>query len=306
MWAVTSYYNPARFKSRLPNYRIFRSRLSVPLVTVELSFDGRFELTKEDADILIQISGGAVLWQKERLLNLAIRSVPSHVNNIAWIDCDVIFEKKGWVEQAKAQLETFNVVQLLSDQVDLSPNDLGSNVDLAYIPPSGHGVVSLFDGHEFTQPAADATSGQKRRAYAWGLAWAARRRILEDHGLYDAMIVGGGTRAVVSAMHGQFDKAIEAFQLNSARRDHYLRWARPYHEAIDGRVGYVPGRVYHLWHGDIENRNYAGRYRGLVDFNFDPDADLVVGANGAWHWARQNPGLQNFLLNHFVSRAEDG
>jgi hypothetical protein len=42
-------------------------------VTVELSFDGRFELAGSDADILIQLSGGAVLWQKERLLNLALK-----------------------------------------------------------------------------------------------------------------------------------------------------------------------------------------------------------------------------------------
>ena len=35
---------------------------------MELSFDGEFELEEKDADILIQLSGGAVLWQKERLL----------------------------------------------------------------------------------------------------------------------------------------------------------------------------------------------------------------------------------------------
>jgi len=50
---------------------------------VELSFDGRFELTDDDADILVQLSGGAVLWQKERLLNLALNAVPSAVKNVA-------------------------------------------------------------------------------------------------------------------------------------------------------------------------------------------------------------------------------
>ena len=62
MWAVTSCYNPAQFKRRLANYKIFRANLGVPLVTVELSFNGHFELTESDADILIQISGGAVLF----------------------------------------------------------------------------------------------------------------------------------------------------------------------------------------------------------------------------------------------------
>ena len=44
LWAITSFFNPAGYKSRLTNYRLFRSRLDVPLVAVELSFTGEFEL----------------------------------------------------------------------------------------------------------------------------------------------------------------------------------------------------------------------------------------------------------------------
>ena len=120
------------------------------------------------------------------------------------------------------------------------------------------------------------------------------------------MIAGGGTRAVVSAIYGEFEKVIEAAQFNAAQREHYLKWALPYHEAVDKRVGHITGRLYHLWHGDIENRNYAGRHKGLVVSNFDPNADIVIGCNGAWQWARSNPELERFLKNFFISRAEDG
>jgi hypothetical protein len=303
VWAITSYYNPAGFKGRLPNYRIFRENLGIPIVTVELSFDGRFELAQNDADVLIQISGGAVLWQKERLLNVALGSVPSSAKNIAWIDCDVLFERPDWADEARKQLDEFNVVQLLSHQVDLGPEDHHTNFDYRDTPPSGRGIVSM--ARESALSDALPTPGQNRRSFAWGLAWAARRHILRDHGLYDAMIVGGGTRALVSAMYGQFDKIIEAFQLTPARQRHYLEWARPYHQAIGGRVGHVDGRLYHLWHGKLENRNYANRYQGLVDFSFEP-SDIAIGANGAWQWARSKPALEAFLVNHFINRAEDG
>jgi hypothetical protein len=73
IWAIASYFNPMRYQRRLVNYRAFRSQLRIPLVAVELSFDGQFELAQGDADILVQISGGAVLWQKERLLDIAVK-----------------------------------------------------------------------------------------------------------------------------------------------------------------------------------------------------------------------------------------
>ncbi len=153
--------------------------------------------------------------------------MPHNVNNVAWLDCDVIFERSDWMDEAKKQLKSFNVVQLFSDQVDLAPEDHGTNFAYHGTPPSGHGIVSLIANNKFRQSDVTPTSGRNRRSFAWGLAWAARREILENHGLYDAMIAGGGTRAVVSAIYGEFEKVIEAAQFNAAQREHYLKWALP-------------------------------------------------------------------------------
>ena len=156
---------------------------------------------------------------KERLLNLALKSVPPAENHIAWVDCDVIFERRDWMHEAEKQLSEFNVVQLLSHQVDLNPEDHHTNFEYRHTPSSGQGIVSMV-----TETKAEVlpTPGPNRRSFAWGLAWAARREILQGHGLYDAMVVGGGTRALVSAMYGEFDRITEAFQLTPARREHYL------------------------------------------------------------------------------------
>ncbi|HEY8118550.1 MAG TPA: hypothetical protein VIE91_04865, partial [Methylophilaceae bacterium] len=54
-WAVTSYFNPAGWQRRRHNYNTFRHHLSIPLLTVEFSSDGQFELGPQDADLLIQI-----------------------------------------------------------------------------------------------------------------------------------------------------------------------------------------------------------------------------------------------------------
>ena len=97
-WAITSYFNPAGYGSRRANYRHFRKHLGVPLVAVELSFDGNFELTEGDAEILIQLTGGDVMWQKERLLNLALEALPPECDKVMSIDCDVIFTDPDWCE----------------------------------------------------------------------------------------------------------------------------------------------------------------------------------------------------------------
>ena len=105
LYAITSYFNPAGFQNHLAKYRVFRDHLSVPLITVELSFNGDFALDKTDADYLVQISGGAVIWQKERLLNLALEHLPADCDAVAWIDCDVLFDDAGWVADAERELQ---------------------------------------------------------------------------------------------------------------------------------------------------------------------------------------------------------
>lgn len=299
MWAITSYYNPVGYKRRLSNYRIFRANLKVPLVTVELSFDGRFELTRDDADILIHLSGGALLWQKERLLNVAIKSVPQDVRTIVWLDCDVVFERSDWMDEADQKLRKAKIVQLYSDLIDLGPEGLKPSGKLRELPPSGHGIVSLGLKRQ------NAPTDNDARASLPGLAWAARRDVLEQHGFYDAMIIGSGDTSMFHAMHGQFAHEVERRLFNKNREKHYLMWARSFHETVAGNVDCVAGRIYHLYHGKFIHRKYRTRHNLMANFDFDPNLDLRIGENGAWQWARPRPDLEELLRTFFVGRAED-
>ncbi len=111
LWAITAYFNPARYQNRRKNYRLFRQRLGVPLVAVELSFDGRFELDPSDAEIVIQIAGGDVMWQKERLLNIALEALPNECEFLLSLDCDIIFQRADWCREVCRQLEHVPLVQ---------------------------------------------------------------------------------------------------------------------------------------------------------------------------------------------------
>jgi hypothetical protein len=55
------------------------------------------------------------MWQKERLLNIALEVVPDKVEDLAWSDCDLVFESPDWPEAARRALKSDNVIQLFSE-----------------------------------------------------------------------------------------------------------------------------------------------------------------------------------------------
>ena len=305
LWAVTSYFNPAGYRRRLANYRTFRAQLGVPLVCVEQSCTGQFELNAADADLLLQLTGDC-MWQKERLLNVAISHLPAACRAVAWIDADVLFERAEWPALTLAALERYPLVHLYEERVDLDRAAGGESPAAAPVLRTSHSLI------------ARRLAGQARAADYWdsnapnqlgtsmGLAWAARRELLDEHGLYDACILGSGDRVNLCGSCGRYDDGARATGMNERQRAHYLRWAEPFHRDVAGQVGHLPGRAYHLWHGEFEHRAYAARHEGLATFDFDPTTDLALSETGAWRWNSDKPAMHTYVRQYFDSRREDG
>ena len=306
LWAVTCYFNPVGYKRRLENYRVFRRRLSIPLVTVELSFNGAFQLCAGDADILVQIDGQDVMWQKERLLNLALERVPNDCDKIAWLDCDVVFGSDDWAEQASRALDRHVVVHLFHERHNLPRHATGDGPRSWRALAASCSVVSRLAAGEASPEDLFSADAPLDRGSTAGLAWAARRDVLDRHGLYDACILGTGDRAILCAALGRLDYGARSTLMNDRWRRHYLEWARPYSESVKGRVASIPGQLFHLWHGDIEDRQYGERHRRLQAFDFDPYNDIALDDGGTWRWNSDKKALHAFVRSYFESRNEDG
>ena len=307
LWAITSYFNPAGYKSRLANYRRFRKHLAAPLLAVELSFTGSFELEPGDADILVQLTGGDVLWQKERLLNVALHHMPNDCDIIAWVDCDVLFSNDQWPQQARDALNTFALIQLFSERWHLARD---ARLDSSGWSPIesrrqaiGHAIAS-----GWLKPAELAVGGGsfRRGPLSTGLAWAARRTLLDRHGLYDARIVGGGDAAMIWAALGRPDHSVIAQAMTGHAVEHYLAWAEPFFTDVGGRVGHLEGPVFHLWHGSYEDRRHKQRQRNLAALGFNPFTDIALEGSGCWRWNSEKPDLHEYVRNYFAARNEDG
>lgn len=306
-WGITSYYNPTSYERRLRNFRTFRERLNVPLVAVELSYGKTFDLKETDADILIQLHGRDVLWQKERLLNIALQHVPRKCEKIAWIDCDLIFGDSNWPSNAFEQMKEFPIVQLFERFYDvlsattLDPMELSQlshpKYSLAY--KVARGTVTRDDFRTGFRSVTAPGPGLS------GLAWAARRDVLEQHGLYDACIIGNGDKAMTSAMFGRFDDALYYLQMNRSQATHYLAWAEPYHDTVHGKVGYVPGTIYHQWHGDLSKRKHQERHREFKRFNFNPYLDIALDRKGIWRWNSDKLKMHQYLNKYFEFRDDE-
>ncbi len=280
--------------------------MPIPLVAVELSFDADFELRPADADVLVQLRGGDVMWQKERLLNIALGALPAGCRKVVWLDCDVIVGSEDWPQRVGKALDDSPVVQPFSRMAHLtSIGQMGIDFTPTEVELWRSGVAFPIANGESLQSGL-AHDKPHAQMCATGIAWAARRDLLDRHGLYDACIIGNGNHAINCAAYGCFDMVIRHQAMNAQQRKHYLAWAEPFYQAVRGSVSFVDGSIFHLWHGTVSDRRYRERLLGLQRFEFDPYHDIAMAENGVWRWNSDKPLLHQYVRDYFASRKEDG
>jgi hypothetical protein len=314
-WAITAYFNPQRARRRYANYQVFRRALPLPLLTVEWSPDGCFELGPDAADQVLHLAGGDLMWQKERLLNTAVTALPGDCDAVAWLDCDVLFPDADWVAQMESGLRRASMLQLFSRVVHLPPES-GAPPEGTHGPGGATlvrtalartGAADIGAGRALDHPDAAESAERHRlaRRPSSGHAWAARRELLSAHSLYDACIGGVGDMAIALAALGHADRFIGDYPLNAAQVAHYRHWAEPFARAVGGRVGCLPGPIYHLFHGHMVDRQYRSRLAPLAAGGFDPRLHLTAAAHGPWEWSGRAEPLRLLMAEYFAGRRED-
>jgi hypothetical protein len=289
--------------ARRRNYERFRRSIvdaSIPLITVECAVRGSsFELP-QTANV-IAVRTGHTLWQKERLLNIAVAHAAARWPKIAWLDCDILFERSDWAVAASHLLETSPMVQLFDKPVWLSRGTMFEGTTTAddFAPQhlsSTRGFAALT---QVSGPAAPSFGG------VTGFAWAARSDLLSRHGLYDACIVGGGDAMIACAAVGQQRSNRALGVLSPDHMEHYLKWADVFTKATRGTVNAVAGHVLHLWHGPLARRRYGARHELLLRGRFDPEHDVQINEDGCWEWTQRGLRFERALQAYLAERKED-
>lgn len=298
-WCITVQFNPAGYKSRLENYDIFADRLSkqkINLLTVELTFHNQSPVLT--GNNVLHLHGNSILWQKERLINYAISSLPSECTNFAWLDADLLLPD-GWNEMVMKKLEKNDFVQVFAQIAHLAPG------------------VRLFGGHRIDTKYGivwqKKTYGEnwipyrlKRAIYHTepGFGWASKRTALRG-GLYDRLIVGGGDNWLADCLLDSYQLHHYLGKITEHQKQDMEEWKSHFLRNTNRSVDYLPVEIYHLWHGDSKNRAYHTRDLIFRMYDYDPRKDLKL-ENHVWEWASNKPKFHQSIIDYFRSRKEDG
>ncbi|UCC82212.1 MAG: hypothetical protein JSW46_14645 [Gemmatimonadota bacterium] len=313
LWGITAYFNPAGYKNKLQNLRMFAERVrsqGVKLMVVELAF-GRspFEVPEELCDVLERRRSDAVLWQKERLMNIGVDLLPSACDKVALLDGDILFENDDWVEETATLLESYCVVQPFDTAYWLAKGMLTAPTDdVGLGNREGQSLPSMAYAMSHTADRREAFAHYHKNGHL-GFAWAVRRWLLKKHRLYDRQILGSGDFDFGHAIYGDEDywngRSWMVHRVSPKLLADIVKWSTALYHDVHGSVSYVPGRVLHLWHGDQKDRQYCDRLDILKICDFDPEVDLVKNEDDAWIWGSEKPQLHKWAQEYFHSRKEE-
>jgi len=296
-WAITAFFNPAGYKNKYNNYRLFREnskRQGLKLIVIELAFfDRPFELKKENAEILIQIRGGEknMLWQKERLLNIGLKHLPPDCDKVCWVDCDIIFSNDNWIKETSTLLEQYIVVQPFSVVIRLPSNVYNiSNDEIAKLP---YGRAEKQKLNSFAFSFLVGEEGHE------GFSCAFRRDEINKLGFYDYFILGGAD----TFMMASFVRKRTPYLPYGAYANKWAELAGCY---VQKSIYFTEGTIMHFWHGDFVNKHHWLRSKLLDYFKFDPARDLKIDENGIWEWLPKDRKITKAAKEIFLARQEEG
>lgn len=276
---------------------------NIYLITIEAAFGERKPVIEQMSENhkVITVSLTDEIWLKESLLNRAMQEFPAHIEEIAWIDPDIMFFRKDWVGETLHQLQRYDVVQMWSEAFDLSPDFevLSHHKSFMWVYKK-YGFQPTFKNNYYN-------GGKDKKYYLHpGFAWAAKRSALDAvGGLLDWAILGGGDMYMAYALVGALDKRQMPKTLGESGKRWLQQWQDRAEKFIKRNVGYVSGGICHYWHGAKVNRAYKDRGQILIEAKFDPEKDLWRSTQGIWQLNPDNQALRDGARAYFSQRNED-
>jgi hypothetical protein len=258
---------------------------------------------------LVKIQAKSQLWHKETVLNQLIKTLPKRYKYVFWIDADVLFTNKNWLTDSVKQFEKGKMIlQPFSYCVHLDRDETEPSFDLdeeiekmdsdkRHKVPYRHPKMWRSFGYNYATDKQKACSHNYDIHGHVGFAWGARREIFDNVELYDKALVGGADHIIAHAAVGECSHpCIE--KTFTEMMDEIREWSARFYKQTRGKLGYAPGTLYHIWHGDVEKRDYYQRIK-----KYSPMGNKVTDRDeNGLHTVEDDSDVANFVTAYIVTR----
>lgn len=275
---VLCHFSPAGFRRPAENARRVIADMraaDIPVYAAELVYPGR----KGDlVDPDLRASADSFMFHKENLLNLMLAKVPDRYSKVVFLDADVRFSDKEWLDRTSAALDSADVMQPMEWCFWSSTRNKISSAE------------QLSRGRRLDMGNTHP-----------GFATAARRDWLDRiGGLYDLAVVGNGDACLWNAVAsraglGFASETSSPYLSRYQGLEEYCSLVASTSPRVASLRGCFAG---HLPHGTAVKRGYAERHAML-------QRDISVRRNGEGVYEWSNPDNNSPMLSYFRSRDED-
>ena len=237
----------------------------------------------------IRLTSDSRVWLKENLINLGVKALPKDWKYVAWIDADLEFLNKNWVQETIRGLQRADVVQMWRTAVNLGPHGEAIKVDKSF--------AYMFVGSGTAWTASDRY-GFWHPGYAWACTRAAFQKM---GGLPDWAILGSGDRHLAMSLAG-----LGQTSCPGTIHENYKIMLKLYEKSLRNfKVSWVDGTIIHYWHGSFTDRRYKERWDILVQNSFDPFEDIGFTDEGLVQLTSKGRRFEKYLDDYFMGRRED-
>lgn len=275
---LVCHFSPAGFRKPLENAKRVVADMrqaGIPIYSAEMSYEGH-KRGLVDPDLSVKCS--SFMFHKENLLNLLLGVVPDKFSKVVFLDSDIRFNYRDWLDKVSHSLDSCDLMQPMEWCFwSSSANKISAAEQLR----RGR---KLDMGH--THP---------------GFATAARRDWLDRvGGLYDLAVVGNGDACLWHAAASKNGLGFESKSMKeySARYEGLADYVNKV-SANTPRIGSIRGCFAgHMPHGTADRRSYQKRHSILQG-----DISVRKNESGAYEW--NDPSNNAKMLDYFKSRNED-
>lgn len=275
---VLCHFSPVGFRRPAENARRVVSDMresGIPVFSIELVHEGR---SPDLVDPDLRVSSRSFMFHKENLMNLMLARVPDKYSKVVFLDADVRFNDREWLDRVSVTLDDSDIIQPMEWCFwSATKSKISAGEQL-----SRGGRLDIGNTHP-------------------GFATGARRDWLDRvGGLYDMAVVGNGDACLWNAVAEHMGLG---FPPSSASP--YLSKYASLGEftsrvsATRPRVGSMRGCFAgHLPHGTAKKRGYMERHSLL-----ERDISVERNSDGVYEWADHSNNKA--MLSYFASRDED-